>query len=279
MNKNTLILAVQLLLTASMMLTLSRSAFAEADSKLWPVIKEAYFAKREIITADFIKINAPARAENGAQVPVSYKIDNLSANGVHIKKLYTFVDGNPIPLTAIYHLSDSLSDLNVQPHLEIFTRIRFEMDAYIHLVAESEDNRLYIVSREVRASGGCGSSDNGDETAIRAAVGKIKLKVGEMDESLKLGSPAYVSFNIKHIMRTGLQRDSATQGYYPAFYIKTTKFTYNNKPLLSVDLGVGTAEDPYFKFNFVPENIGTLMVTAMDNEGKTFMSEIEVAVE
>ena len=39
------------------------NAFAEADPNLWPVMKEAFFAKREMQEVDFIKIDAPKRAE------------------------------------------------------------------------------------------------------------------------------------------------------------------------------------------------------------------------
>lgn len=252
-------------------LAFSNGAFAEAYPKLWPVLKEAYFSKREMKEVDFIKIDAPARAESGAQVPITYKIDNVAANGVSIKKLYTFIDGNPIPLTATFHLLPALG--LTQGQFELSTRVRFETDAYVHVVGEAEDGGLYLASREIRASGGCGSTDNGDEAAIRAAVGKIKFKV---DESVKLKNTTTATFNIKHIMRTGLQRDAATQGYYPAFYIKKVAFAYNSKPLLNIDVGVGTSEDPYFKFNFVPDAIGQLTVAATDNEGKAFLSEIEV---
>ena len=45
---------------------------------------------------------------------------------------------------------------------------------------------------------------------------------------------------------------------------------------MTVDVGVGTAEDPYFKFNFVPTAPGKLEVVATDNEGKDFTQEVEV---
>ena len=77
-------------------------------------------------------------------------------------------------------------------------------------------------------------------------------------------------------MRTGLQRDLVSQGYVPAFYITKVDFTYNGKPLMTVDVGVGTAEDPYFKFNFVPDAPGQLGVVATDNEGKSFSHQVEV---
>jgi sulfur-oxidizing protein SoxY len=217
--------------------------------------------------ASFMKIDAPRRAESGAQVPVTYSIDNKAANGVKIVKLYAFVDANPIPLTATYHLTDALGDFNLA------TRIRFETDAFVRLVGETADGKLYLASREIRAAGGCGGTVDGDEAQIRASAGKIKFKV---EDPVKIGGETSTTFNIKHPMRTGLQRDLVSQGFVPAFYINKAAFTYNGKPVLTVDVGVGTAEDPYYKFNFVPAEAGKLEVTATDNEGKAFTQQVEV---
>ncbi len=214
-----------------------------------------------------MKIDAPRRAESGAQVPVTYTLDNAAANGVVIKKLYAFVDANPIPLTATYHLTEALGNF------QLATRIRFETDAFVRLVGESADGKLYMASREIRAAGGCGGTVDGDEASIRAAAGKIKLKV---EEPVKIGSAVSTIFNIRHPMRTGLQRDLVSQGYVPAFYINKAAFTYNAKPVLTIDVGVGTSEDPYFKFNFIPDAPGALEVQATDNEGKVFTQQIDV---
>jgi len=254
-------------MTGAILLASSVTSFAEPDPKLWPVMKEAFFAKREMTEANFIKIDAPRRAESGAQVPVTYSIDNAAANGVVIKKLYAFVDANPIPLTATYHLTEALGNF------QLSTRIRFETDAFVRLVGETADGKLYLVSREIRAAGGCGGTVDADEAAIRASAGKIKFKV---DEPVKIGGATSTTFNIKHPMRTGLQRELVSQGFIPAFYINKAAFTYNGKPVMTIDVGVGTAEDPYFKFNFVPDAPGKLEVVATDNEGKSFTEAVEV---
>jgi sulfur-oxidizing protein SoxY len=254
-------------LAGAILLACSLPAFAEPDPKLWPVMKEAFFEKRPMQEVDFMKIDAPRRAESGAQVPVTYLIDNAAAKGVKIVKLYAFVDANPIPLTATYHLSDALGDFNLS------TRIRFETDAFVRLVGETADGKLYLASREIRAAGGCGGTVDGDEAAMRASAGKIKFKV---DYQRKLGNLASTTFNIKHPMRTGLQRELVSQGFIPAFYIKETEFFYNGKNLLTIDVGVGTAEDPYFKFNFIPNESGKFEVVAKDNEGKSFTQALNV---
>ena len=254
-------------LGSAILLACSGTVFAEPDPKLWPVMKEAFFEKRPMTEADFIKIDAPRRAESGAQVPVTYTVDNAAAKGVKIVKLYAFVDANPIPLTATYHLTDALGDFNLS------TRIRFETDAFVRLVGEDASGKLYLASREIRAAGGCGGTVDGDEAAIRASAGKIKFKV---DDPVKIGAATSTTFNIKHPMRTGLQRELVSQGFVPAFYINKAAFNYNGKNVLTVDVGVGTAEDPYFKFNFVPTAPGKFEVVATDNEGKSFTQEVEV---
>lgn len=267
MSKQTQSWLYKLMLVAGFTVASTTSAFAEADPKLWSVVKEAFFAKRDIQEVEFMKIEAPRRAESGAQVPVTFSYDKTAANGVDIKKIYVLVDANPIQLASTYHLTDALGNF------QIATRIRMETDSYVRLVGESADGKLYMAKREIRAAGGCGGTVENDESAVRAAAGKIKLNV---ESPVKFGSPTVTTFNIRHVMRTGLQRDLVSQGYVPAFYINKAAFTYNGKPVMTVDVGVGTSEDPYMKFNFIPDAPGNLEVTATDNEGKTFTHQVAV---
>lgn len=241
-------------------------AQAEADPKLWSVVKEAFFPKRDIQEVEFLKIDAPRRAESGAQVPVTLSYDKAAANGVAIKNLYVIVDANPIQLASTYHITDALNGF------QMATRIRMETDSFVRLIGETADGKLYMSKREIRAAGGCGGTVDNDESAVRASAGKIKLNV----EVTKLGEPATATFNIKHVMRTGLQRDLVSQGYVPAFYIQKVAFNYNGKPVMTVDVGVGTSEDPYMKFSFIPDAPGKLDVLATDNEGKTFSHAVDV---
>lgn len=247
-------------------LSVSGLAQAEADPKLWAVVKEAFFPKRDIQEVDFLKIEAPRRAESGAQVPVTLIYDKAAANGVALKKLYVIVDANPIQLASTYHLTDMLNGF------QMATRIRQETDSFVRLIGETADGKLYMGKREIRAAGGCGGTVDNNEAEVRAAAGKIKLNV----DAPKFGEPATATFNIRHVMRTGLQRDLVSQGYVPAFYINKTTFTYNGKEVMTVDVGVGTSEDPYMKFSFVPDAPGKLEVVATDNEGKTFTQSLDV---
>ncbi|WP_137720125.1 quinoprotein dehydrogenase-associated SoxYZ-like carrier [Methylobacillus flagellatus] len=253
---------------AGMLVSLSSGAWAEADPKLWPVVKEAFFAQRPIEdNVPFIVLTAPKRAESGAQVPFSIAVDQTQADANAIKKIYIIVDANPIQLAATYHLTEQLGKFNLS------TRIRLETDSFVRAIGETADGKLYMSAIAIRAAGGCGGTIDNDEAAVRASAGKIKMNI---EAPASFGSPTAATFIIKHPMRTGLQRDLVSQGFLPAFYIKKADFVYNKKPVMTVDFGVGTSEDPYLKFNFIPATAGTLEVQAVDNEGKSFSHQTEL---
>jgi sulfur-oxidizing protein SoxY len=251
---------------AVMLLAYSGSAWAEASAEFWPIVKEAFFAHRTIEAAPFMKISGPRRAESGAQVPITLSIDKTQ-DGAAIKNVYVIVDSNPIQLAATYHLTDLLGNF------QLSTRIRLETDSFIHMVGETADGKLYMAVTEIRASGGCGGTINVDDAALRASAGKIKLNAAT---PVKFGEPNATTFIIKHPMLTGLQRDLASGGYKPAYYIQKINFTYNDKSLMDVDLGVGTSEDPYLRFEFIPQEAGVLKVNAKDNEDGAFSKQIEI---
>ncbi|CEN56600.1 quinoprotein dehydrogenase-associated SoxYZ-like carrier [Candidatus Methylopumilus turicensis] len=260
-------LLLKLLFTGLAFISFSVQTHAESDPSKWPLVKEAFFAQRPMADAPFITFVAPRRAESGAQVPLEIAIDQTQADANAIKTLYLLVDSNPIPLTATYHLTDQLGKF------KLATRIRMEMDSYIRAVGETADGKLYLASVEIRAAGGCGGTVDGDEAAIRASAGKIKMNV---ESPVKFGDATAATFIIKHPMRTGLQRDLVSQGFVPAFYIQKAAFTYNNVPVMDVDFGVGTSEDPYLRFNFIPKAPGVLEVKASDNDGKAFSHQTDV---
>jgi sulfur-oxidizing protein SoxY len=245
----------------------SSSAWAEAEDKFWPVIKESFFAGKPIEEASFIKLEAPRRAESGAQVPITLTIDKAPTDADAIKKVFLIVDANPIQLAAIYHFTP------LSGKAQIATRIRQETDSYVRAIGETADGKLYMSVIQIRAAGGCGGMVDGDDTAIRAAAGKIKMNV---DAPVKFGEANTATFLIKHPMFTGLQRDLVSGGYKPAFFINKVAFTYNSKPVMHADFGVAVSEDPYLRFHYLPDAPGVLEVKADDNEGKSFTHSVEV---
>lgn len=244
-------------------------AHAEANPEVWPVLKQSFFGNKVIERADFMKLEGPKRAESGAQVPITLTVDKPLNAPDTIKKVYLFVDANPIPLTAVYHFTP------LNGKAQIATRVRMEQDSFLHAVGETADGKLFVTDLPIRAAGGCGGAVDGDDKAIRAAAGKIKLNV---EAPVKPGEANPATFLIKHPMFTGLQRDLASGGYKPAFFINKVSFSYNDKPVMQIDFGVGVAEDPYVRFFYMPDVPGVLKVVAEDNEGMSFSHSVEVSI-
>lgn len=257
----------RLIALAGLAIIYSGSAFAAASDKFWPIMKESFFAGKTVEEGPFIKLEGPQRAESGAQVPITLSIDKPMTGNDAIKKVYILVDANPIQLAAIYNFTP------LNGKAEIDTRIRLETDSYVRAIGETADGRLFMSAVEIRASGGCGGPLEVNMADVRANSGKIKMN---LPDTIKAGEINAAVFRIKHPMMTGLQRDLATGGYWPAFFINQVAFTYNGEPLMTADLGVGTSEDPYLRFNFVPEKPGKIEVHASDNEGREFTYEAPV---
>ncbi|NJD36061.1 MAG: quinoprotein dehydrogenase-associated SoxYZ-like carrier [Betaproteobacteria bacterium] len=239
-----------------------------ASDKLWPTLKESYFAGKTIVENPVVKLEAPRRAESGAQVPVTFSVNNNLSDGNAIRKVYLFVDANPIPLVAIYNFTP------LSGKAQVSTRIRMETDSYVRVIGEAPDGKFYMDSLVIRASGGCaGPPAGGDPNVLRLSAGKIKMNV---ESPAKYGEANPATFMIKHPQLTGLQRDLVSGGYIPAFFVQKVEFSYNGKPVMQADTTIAMAEDPYLRFFYLPDGPGTLNVTVSDNEGHTYTHQVEV---
>lgn len=243
------------------------SSIAQAVDASWTALQHAYFPGKKLEAGPFIRLTAPARAASGEQVPFSFSIEHPMDAQRYIKSATVFVDANPVPLTAVFHFHPQSGKA------EISTRIRFESDSPVHVVAESNDGRLFVNATTVKASGGCGGPVLGDSATAMAAAGKMKLA---LDGPFKRGEITKARLLIKHPMYTGLQRDLSTHGFRPAFFIDKIDVTYNGKPVMTADTSIGISEDPSIGFGFVADQPGALQVVIRDNQGATFRQSLNV---
>jgi len=246
---------------------LALPAAAQQSQPRWDALQQSHFPGKTLEAAPFIHLTAPSRAPSGEQVPFAFSIDHPMTAQQHIKSVTVFVDENPVPLTAVFHFNPQSGKA------EISTRIRFESDSPVHVVAETNDGRLFVNTATVRASGGCGGPVNGDNPAALAAAGKMKLA---LDGPFKRGAVNTARLLIKHPMYTGLQRDLNTNGFRPAFFIDKIEVSYNGKPVMTADTAIGISEDPFIQFGFVADQPGSLQVRIRDNAGATFRQSLEV---
>jgi sulfur-oxidizing protein SoxY len=240
---------------------------AQAVESPWPALQASHFPGKKLEAAPFIRLTAPARAASGEQVPFAFSIDHPMTAKQYIKSVTVLVDENPVPLTAVFHFSPESGKA------EISTRIRFESDSPVHVVAEANDGRLYVNEVTVKASGGCGGPAPSGDAAAVAAAGKMKMA---LDGPFKGGDVNKARLLIRHPMYTGLQRDLATNGFRPAFFINKVDVTYNGKPVMMADTNIGISENPSIQFGFFADKPGTLQVVLHDNRGATFRQSLDV---
>lgn len=233
----------------------------------WAALQQSHFAGKKLEAAPFIRISAPVRAASGDQVPFAFSIDHPMTAARHIKSVTVLVDENPVPLTAVFHFTPASGKA------EAATRIRFESDSPVHVVAESSDGHWYVNTVSVKASGGCSGPMAGDDPAALAAAGKMKMALAA---PFQAGAVNKARLLIRHPMYTGLQRDLSTNGFRPAFFINKIDVSYNGKPVLQADTSIGLSENPTIEFPFVAERPGALQVLLQDNTGASFRQTLAV---
>jgi len=242
-------------------------ATAQAVPDPWPALQRTYFPGKQLEPAPFIHVTAPTRAASGDQVPFAFSIDHPMTATHFIKAVTVLVDANPVPVTAVFHFKPESGKA------EMSTRIRFDTDSPVHVVAETNDGKWYVGTVTVKASGGCGGSIAGDDPAVMAAAGNMKLAL--------TGAPHVGGINkarllIRHPMYTGLQRNLSTNGFRPAYFIRQVSVSYNGKPVLVADTSIGISENPTLEFGFIADRPGALAVVLQDNTGATFRQALDV---
>jgi sulfur-oxidizing protein SoxY len=240
---------------------------AQEPETSWAGLQEAYYGGKKLEDAPFIRLTAPMRAASGDQVPFAFSIDHPMTAKQYIKSVTVYVDENPVPLTAAFHFTPDSGKA------EVSTRIRFESDSPVHVVAETNDGKFYVNQVLVRASGGCGGPAPAYDAAAMAAAGKIRMA---LDEPFKRGELTRARLLIRHPMSTGLQRDMETHGFRPAFFINKIDVTYNGKTVMTADTNIGISENPSIQFGFLAEKPGALQVVLHDNKGATFRQSMEI---
>jgi sulfur-oxidizing protein SoxY len=235
---------------------------AERDAR-WADLAQALFGERPLTdAAGALSIDAPARAEDAAIVPVSLHVADTLAK--QVRALYLVIDNNPSPLAAVFHFG-ALAD----PRM-VATRVRVDDYTYLHAVAETADGKLYLARRFIKASGGCSAPAGTDPAVASSRLGKMKLTV--LPSSAPGGSTA-VQLLISHPNSSGLQMDQLTRNYIPADFVQKIRVTEGGAAVLTVDSDIAISEDPSIRFALLSRAGGDLKVEVEDNHQRHFVQD------
>ncbi len=238
---------------------------ATPKEPIWPALKVAYFGDKEIRedANDLLVLEAPKRAEDAAIVPISVKALVPQTADKYIKNIHIVIDNNPDPYSANFHLTPELGEVSLS------TRMRVDQYTFVRAIAEMNDGSLHMVSRFVKASGGCSAPAGKDAAAALARLGKMQLRMRKPT----IGEPVEAQAIVSHPNYNGLQFDQKARKYIEAHYVKNMEISYNGKTLMKVDTGISVSEDPSIRFTFVPQEAGVLKADVLDSKEQTFSLE------
>jgi sulfur-oxidizing protein SoxY len=242
----------------------ARAEPSEAERAVrWSDLRHAIFGDRVVEDAgDLVVIDAPARAEDAAIVPVAIRVaDKL---GPEVRALYLVIDDNPSPLAA-HFLLGPLADPR-----EIATRVRIDDYTYLHAVAETADGRLYATARFIKAAGGCSAPASKDQALALERLGKMKLTLADR---LKPDLPITAKLLISHPNNSGLQMDQVSRNYIPADFMQILEVSYNGQSVFRLESDIAISEDPGVGFSFRPVDTsspGTIKAEILDSSQRHF---------
>jgi sulfur-oxidizing protein SoxY len=237
-------------------------------SEIWQKVRLSLFQTRVISTVadDVIALDAPARAEDSAVVPIAIRTRFPQSPTHYIDKLYLIIDNNPSPISAIFQFTPASGRADIE------TRVRIDEYTHVRAIAELNDGRLFMAARWVKASGGCSAPPGKDAQAALATLGRMKLRV----ESEASGSePVLAQLMISHPNNSGLAMDQLSRQFTPAHFVRRVEISYAGQPLMSADVDFSISENPNFRFYFTPHGAGELKAEVLDSRDLRFESAID----
>ena len=223
------------------------------DDPMWPDLKSELYEDRKINEdAKWLEMVAPYRAHDAALVPITIKA-KLPNKAQHIKKLTLVIDNNPVPVAANIELSEKLGPL----HME--TRLRINQYSYVRAIVETSAGELFMVSKYVKAAGGCSAPAMKDIDATIASIGKMKMrqfssaKIEPESKQSKINTRE-VQFMVRHPNYSGMQLNQVTGYYIPAHFVSEIAVKLDGEPLMKIDGAISLSEDPMIRFRFQSEN-------------------------
>jgi len=246
-----------------------RSGDDPEASEIWKKVRASLFESRPITSPadDVLLLDAPARAEDAAVVPISIRTRFEQTAGRYVARLWLVIDNNPSPISAIFTFTPQSGRADIE------TRVRVDEYTHVRAIAETNDGKLYMTTRFVKASGGCSAPPSKDPQAALATLGRIKFRVeGEVDQN----KPVLAQLMISHPNNSGLAMDQATRQFTPSHFVRKIDVSYAGRPVMSADVDFSISENPNFRFYFVPQGAGELKAEVVDSDDLHFESALKI---
>lgn len=252
----------------SVMFLMALPAAAADEDDPWTDIHSYLFDDREILDGTgIIRLDAPDRAQDAAIVPIKINAEIPQTDDRFIKTIHLLIDKNPAPIAGVFHMTPESGIASIA------TRVRVNEYTNVRAVAETNDGKLYMATRFVKASGGCSAPALKDHEAAMARLGKMKLKI---INPFTPGEPNQVQLMISHPNYSGLQMDPGSRNWIPPHFVEQIDVRYGDRTIMSVEGDISLSENPSIRFSFVPDEPGKIEVHAKDTDGAIFAKSWQI---
>lgn len=241
------------------------------ESEAWTDLEGDVIGDRAVLDgAGLFELDAPYRAHDAATVPV--KITQAPGSEARIVKLTLVVDENPAPVVAELEFGPSMGRLQLE------TRVRVNSYSNIRAIAETEDGRLWMTGRYVKAAGGCSAPALKNMEEALASAGKMRFKLFDAAESAPKQTLARreAQVMVRHPNYSGMQRNQLTQLFIPAYFVEKLDVFLGEERLIRMEGGISISEDPNFRFTYTPNGETAFRVVASDTDGGRFEQDFPV---
>ena len=142
--------SIPLVAVVALVLSLAAPVWADGeDESRWNALREMLFQDRPIHDgADILALDAPYRAHDASVVPISIEPAFPQTEERHIKTVTLLIDENPLPVAGRFHFTPASG------RAALSTRVRVNAYTNIRVIAETNDGKLYMTKRYVKAAGG-----------------------------------------------------------------------------------------------------------------------------
>ncbi len=241
-------------------------------SPVWQKVRASLFGDKPITSPadDLIELEAPLRAEDAAIVPVAIRTRFPQKADRYVEKVWLVIDNNPSPISAVFNFTPASGRADVE------TRVRVDEYTHMRAIAQTNDGKLYMTTRFVKASGGCSAPPGKDQASALATLGKMRFKV---EGEVKANQPALAQLMISHPNNSGLAMDQLTRQFTPAHFVRRVNVSYGGQPVMSADLDFSISENPNLRFYFTANGKadGELKVDVVDSNDLKFETSLKLA--
>lgn len=243
---------------------------AAADDDIWPALSKDIFGERAVVedhTA--VTLDAPYRADDAALVPLTVRIPQGMAE--QVTKLTLVIDQNPAPVVGDFVFGPAAG----AGERVIETRVRVDMYSNVRAIVETNDGRLLMATKFVKAAGGCSAPALKDTDAALADAGRMQIRHLPADPSARSSGQQLGQIKIRHPQYSGMQMNQATGYYIPAKFLRVIDVSRGGERVFRVEGGFSLSEDPNIRFTYASGTDDTIEVTAEDTDGRTFTGRSE----